>query len=341
MPIITVLGDIEPEKLGVTAPHEHIFADCRKVFGDFTDHPPGDLFEQKVDITNLGVLRRNHRALKDNLLLSDTDVARGELLQFRRAGGRTIVDLSADGMGRNPLELARLSGELGINIIAGCGYYKEPFHPDYIKHKPVRELALLIKNDICRGMEATGIRAGVIGEIGTSKEILPEEKKVLGAASIAQSETGTALFIHVDPWSENGVCVLDFLGAHGADLERTVICHADAQINTDYCRAVLDRGAMLEFDNFGKEYGGCGTGFAFARDIERIQLLKHFIDAGFIRQLLISTDICLKTDLRRYGGWGYDHILTNLVPVMAENGITKKHLKFLMEENPKKLLTIQ
>jgi len=340
MPVITVLGEIDPEELGVTAPHEHIFIDCRKVFDEFPDVATQSLAEQKVDITNLGILRRNHRALRDNLLLSDLNVARQELLEFKKAGGRTIVDLSTVGLGRDPARLRELSKDLGINIIVCCGYYKEKFHPGYVKEKTVDELARLMIADIRVGIDGTNVRAGVIGEIGTSREILPDEKKVLKAAAIAQVETGAPLSIHVDPWSENGREVLDILAGCNADLSRTVICHVDAKINPDYCKAILEKGAMMEFDNFGKEYGGDLTGLTFARDGDRIQALKKFIEMGFVSQLLISTDICLKTDLHRYGGWGYDHILTNLAPIMAKNGITQKQLNVIMVENPGRLFVI-
>ncbi len=341
MPVITVLGEIDPEELGITAPHEHILIDVRKVFEEFQEFSKQKFSKQKVDITNLGILRRNHRALKDNLILSDPNIARQELLEFKKAGGKTIVDLTTVGMGRDPVILRDISKELGINIITSCGYYKEKFYPSYVKEKTETELARLMIDEIQIGIDGTNIRAGIIGEIGTSEKILPSEKKVLKSAAIAQIETGVSLSIHVHPWIENGLEVLDILAKSNADLNRTIICHVDAKINLDYCKAIVKRGATIEFDNFGKEYSGDATGLTFTNDRERILSLKKIIEMGFISQILISTDICLKTDLHRYGGWGYDHILTNLVPVMVNNGITREHLQVIMVENPKRLLTAE
>ncbi len=340
MPVMTVLGEIAPEAMGITAPHEHIFVDCRKVFDECRQLAPENLSEQKVDITNLGILRRNHRALKDNLRLSEPEVARRELREFKKAGGGTIVELSTAGMGRAPLKLRELARELGINIIASCGFYKEKFYPDHIGKMSERELAGLMIDEIQNGIDGTDIRAGVIGEIGTSREISGREKTVLKAAAAAQAATGVALSIHLDPWARLGLEALDIAARAGADVRRTVICHVDAEIDLDYCIALAKRGAMIEFDNFGKEYSGDLTGLTFARDTERVRSVRKMIDLGFINNLLVSTDVCLKTDTRSYGGWGYDHILTNMVPVMLKNGITREHLQTIMAENPQRLFNI-
>ncbi|MDD5727872.1 MAG: TatD family hydrolase [Victivallales bacterium] len=340
IPVITVLGEIEPEKMGITAPHEHIFIDCRKVFDEF-ELPNSHAFtSQKVNITNLGILRRNHRALKDNLYLSEPEIARRELQKFKQAGGKTIVELSTGGMGREPLKLKELSRELGINIIAGCGFYKEKFHPDHVRKMSEEELAEVMISEIQNGMDGTDIRAGVIGEIGTSHTISGREMTMLKAAAAAQMATGAPLSIHLDPWARLGLDVLDILKSAGADLSRTVICHVDAEIDLDYCIALVKRGALIEFDNFGKEYCGDLTGLTFSRDIERVRGVKKMIDLDFTDRLLVSTDICLKTDLRSYGGWGYDHILSNMVPVMIKNGISEEHLNTIMRENPQKLFNM-
>ena len=341
MSVITVNGEINPEGLGITSIHEHILLDLRKKLDNFRNNDGTAPSNEKVDISNLYMLRRDHRALRDNLLLSDINLAIEELKEFKRAGGKTIVDMTNIGMGRDPIALQNISNMVDINIITGCGYYVEQLHPDYIKEKTENEIAQEMINDITVGIGKTDIRSGIIGEIGTSKEILPSEKKVLKAASIAQKETGVALSIHIDPWSKNGLEVLDILSTYDADFTRVIICHVDVDIDLNYCKAVVDKGATIEFDNFGKEYAGNKTGLVFMRDSERIKALKKIIDMGFISQLFVSTDICLKTDLLKYGGHGYAHILKNIIPLMLKEGITKKNIDTILIENPKKLLNIE
>jgi phosphotriesterase-related protein len=49
----------------------------------------------------------------------------------------------------------------------------------------------------------------------------------------------------------------------------------------------------------------------------------------------------LKTLLHSYGGWGYDHILSNIIPMMKDEGISVEDIDVLIKENPKKFLDIK
>jgi phosphotriesterase-related protein len=62
--------------------------------------------------------------------------------------------------------------------------------------------------------------------------------------------------------------------------------------------------------------------------------LKRLIDDGYKNQILLSCDVCLKTCLRTYGGWGYDHVLKNIVPMMEDEGISKEDIKLMLIDNP-------
>lgn len=79
----------------------------------------------------------------------------------------------------------------------------------------------------------------------------------------------------------------------------------------------------------------------FVRDIERVMAIKDLINSGYLSNILIACDVCLKTLLHRYGGWGYDHILNHIVPMMREQKITEEQIDVLLKENPKKLLNIE
>jgi phosphotriesterase-related protein len=48
----------------------------------------------------------------------------------------------------------------------------------------------------------------------------------------------------------------------------------------------------------------------------------------------------MKMRLHKYGGWGYDHILTNLVPYMKKAGITDEELRVLFFEAPQRFLDV-
>ena len=346
MPVTTVQGPKESGELGVTTPHEHILIDLRN---QFTYHPEATrtaYAEQKVNIRNLDVLSRDPYAVRDNLLMNDVRLAEAELLEFRKAGGDTVVDATSIGLGRDPEALFRISRATGLNVIAGCGYYTYDTHPRDMDARTVDQLAGEMLRDLTVGMQGTGIRAGVIGEIGTSVEIYPNEKKVLQAAAVAQRKTGAGLIVHTYPWGKRGLEALAILVGGGAEARKVSINHVDVELDLDYCASIAEAGAFFEFDNFGKEffidrrYRGFAGG-VFARDIERVKALGKLIAGGFLQRILMSCDVCLKTLLHRYGGWGYDHILSHIVPMMLDEGITRQQIDVILRENPRVFLDMK
>ena len=131
----------------------------------------------------------------------------------------------------------------------------------------------------------------------------------------------------------------DILLAASVSPERICISHIDVENREDYIYALLKKGVYVEFDNFGKEYyvrrevRNSGYGL-FVRDTERVSLMKRLIDDGYLSQILLSCDVCLKNLLHTYGGWGYDHLLTNVVPMMEDEGITAEDIQTLLITNP-------
>jgi phosphotriesterase-related protein len=87
------------------------------------------------------------------------------------------------------------------------------------------------------------------------------------------------------------------------------------------------------------EFGFAGG--VFARDIERVRAVKALADAGYLRNLLLANDVCLKTLLHKFGGWGYDHVLTHIVPMLLEEGLTEPQVDVLLRENPRRFLDVQ
>jgi len=345
MSIITVSGIVDESDLGVIAPHEHVFIDIRNQFSEFSEATKRALSEQEVSINNLDILSRNPYALKDNLVLNDIKTAEEELLYFKIAGGRTIVDATSIGIGRDPEALRDIAVKLGLNIIAGSGYYTQDTHPKDMNQRKVEEIAREIINDIREGISGTDIKAGVIGEIGTSEEIHPNEKKVLIASAKAQSETGVAIITHTYPWGKKGLEAINILEKNGANINKVSINHIDVEIDIEYCKKIMDSGAYIEFDDFGKEYfiDKRYRGFAggvFARDIERRDTIKKLIELAYIDKILLSCDICLKTLLHKYGGWGYDHILKNIIPMLKEKNITDDQISKLIKDNPKEFISV-
>lgn len=331
-----VCGELSRKDLGVVTTHEHVLLDLTAFYQELPVPGIEDPATQKVEMWNLGILSRDCYALKDNLLLDDEDVAIDELNRFKEAGGDTVVDASLPGIGRDPKALARIAKATGLNIIMGTGFYVGETHPAELATMTDEEVGDLMVKELVEGVD--GVRAGYIGEIGISEIFDDKERKVLRAAAIAQKKTGVAINVHINPWTVNGLEAADILLDAGVDPQRICISHIDVENREEYIFALLEKGVYVEFDNFGKEYyirrevRNSGYGL-FVHDTDRVKLLKKMIDKGYLRQVLLSCDLCLKNLMHKYGGWGYDHVLTNIVPMMQDEGITDEQISILLKDN--------
>jgi phosphotriesterase-related protein len=343
MNVTTVLGEVAPGDLGPTLPHEHLFIDLTNQFAWPSDPGRRALAAEPVQMSNLGVLRRNPYAVRDNMLVDDLDVCVDEVARFARLGGRTIVDCTSAGLKRRPLALREVAARTGVNVVAGCGYYTSDTHPaDMLSRSPASIADEMIR-DLTEGIDGTDVRAGVMGEIGTSAEIHPGERLALRGAALAFRTVPAAIHVHTYPWARVATDVADELIAGGVDPARIVINHLDVDIDPAYVRAVLDRGVVVELDCFGKEYpiDPGSVAFApapFATDVERIDLVLRILDWGFERQVLLTNDLCFKTMLCAYGGWGYGHILEHIVPLLRQRGVDNAMIERLVVGNPASVL---
>ena len=242
MSVMTVNGPLAADSLGVVSPHEHLLIDIRNQFTEFTGIARRARSEGKVCLENMDALSRNPYAVKDNLVMDDVALAEQELLRFKLAGGDTVVDATLTAIGRDPDALLSLSRATGVNVVAGCGHYTADTHPANMAHKTVAEIREEILHDLRHGMDATRVRAGVIGEIGTSAQIDPGEKKVLEAAAEAQLETGVGVIVHTYPWGQCGLDALEILCGKGVPPQKVSINHIDVEIDLNYCRQLLRAG---------------------------------------------------------------------------------------------------
>jgi phosphotriesterase-related protein len=337
--VVTVMGPIAPSAMGVTLPHEHLISDVSNYPPEPDSAVARALSRRPVDITLLGALKRNPHAVRDNLRLDDVELAIREASCFKRAGGNTIVEVTPIGVGRDARALRAISAATGLNVVMGTAYYDKVLQPPVVAQMSQGDIADVFVGELAEGVDGTGIRAGIIGELGLSSPIHPEEEKVLRAAACAQKETGAAISVHLF-FGREGKDALRILREEAADLERVIMCHVDNRLELDYHKALADSGATLEFDGFGIEWYTDQWDVYPPRDTERIATLARLLDAGYVSQLLLSQDIFTKMQLRQYGGWGYDHILTNVVPMFKRAGISETQVQVMMVHNPARLLAI-
>ncbi len=343
MSVQTVTGVVGKSDLGITTPHEHVFIELTAFFEEHYVEDCESPATAYVTMDKLGILNRDPYAIRDNLSMLDYETQKREILRFKKAGGKTIVDATLPGIGRDPEMLKKISEATGLNIVMGTGYYVYSTHPEEMKTMTESEIAELMIKEIEDGVGDTGIKAGVIGEIGISEVFNEEERRVLRASAIAHKKTGTKILVHINPWTTNGLEATKILLDEGVEPKNIAISHIDVTNDEDYIYKLLEMGVYVEFDNFGKEYyvdrevRNEGYGL-FVHDTERVALIKKMIDDGYKSQILLSCDVCLKTCLRTYGGWGYDHVLKNIVPMMEDEGISNEDINLMLIDNPANFL---
>jgi phosphotriesterase-related protein len=340
----TVLGAVDGEDLGVTLAHEHILMDGSALYSEPSASSDKGRSLKPVDWDVLSWLRYHPFENADNLRLLDEALMTNEVQYFKAAGGRTIVDQGNNGLGRDVNALARVSRVTGLNVIMGSGYYTANSLNPAVYAKSVEQMTEEIVKDITEGVGDTGIKSGLIGEIGTSWPIHEFEKKSLLAAAKAQQATGAPINVHPGRHPLGPITAARILVDAGADMTRVAFSHIDGRVRTHEGRLELARlGCYIEYDLFG--YEGHFPVFAglepidLPNDTTRIYEIRDLMEAGHLNQVLISHDIVCKTKLVRYGGWGYAHILNYVVPMMLKRGMSREVIDTIVIENPRRFFS--
>jgi phosphotriesterase-related protein len=263
--------------------------------------------------------------------LNDYALTVNEVKHFSQAGGTTLVDVTNRDLGRNPLGLQRVATETGVNIVMGCGWYREPFYRQEIYEKRTDQVAEDMVREIEKGIDDTGVRPGIIGEIGCDRNFIsPAEERSFRAAARAHKRTGLTITTHVVRCPA-GLDQLDLLEEEGVDLRRVIIGHCCTYPDPAYHEAVARRGAFVEFDTIRSS-----AAWDIAARVEYVMLL---VKKGYLKQVLLSQDVCMKSHLHAYGGNGYDYVLKDFVPRLLRAGLSQEQIHILLAENPVVALT--
>ncbi|MFC6988047.1 hypothetical protein ACFQJD_03670 [Haloplanus sp. GCM10025708] len=195
--VVTVDGQIPPEELGVTTTHEHVIFDMSRGWYN----QPGSSYKRRmanepVTMENLGYVRQNMMAHRDNLLMDSFDEAVEEVSHFYNAGGDTIVDVTPKNTGGDPEQVRAIARATGVQFVHGTSFYTRAAHPDRIDSMSVDDVEAEFVSDVRNGIDDTDVRAGLIGEIGVSGTIHEAEEKVLRAGARAALRTGAPVNVH-------------------------------------------------------------------------------------------------------------------------------------------------
>jgi len=314
MGVNTVLGPIHPEQIGIASMHEHILWSS-----------PGWQFSPEA-----------------NELFNPPEIFQriyNELIDYKEAGGQTIVDCTGIGLGRDIEFNVFLAKSSGVNIVASTGFWDSIRVMHYFLTKGIDYLTDLFVKELTRGMGTTNVKAGVI-KVGNGKErMTPFEEMTYRAAARASRATGAAIITHGIQFA---IKQTEILLEEKVDPEKVVISHCDSGNALDFERdkCLAEKGFNVGYDLVGIEPEWSLQPFAMS-DSKRVELCKAFIEAGYAKKLIISCD----HDGCRIGlvycgtpPHGYSYLLKNFVPRLRSAGISEETIRLLLIENPKRIL---
>jgi phosphotriesterase-related protein len=309
---MTVTGPVAPGDLGATLGHEHLYVDLSAVSG------------------------------REDNVVTDARLVAEELKYLRAAGGRTVVEVTPEGVGRDPVKLREISEASGVTVVSGIAFYAENTHPAWVRGASVGRIADYFVRQIEEG--AGGVRAGVIGELFSHNGTRPApgeyrldelETRVFRAAAQAQRRTGVGLTTHAS-LGRGGHAQLDVLEAAGADLRRVCVGHCDAHWHEGpdedlaYYLPILERRAFCGFDLVGWT--------ELAPDEVRADRVAALARLGYAERLLLATDTCRRSHLRAFGGRGFDFLWADFLPRLRRRGVTEAQIEAMLVTAPRRLL---
>lgn len=304
--IRTVLGDIPAAEAGNCYAHEHLIIDDSYV-----------------------------TALYPDFRLACVDKAVSELVQFRKAGGKTLVDSMPADCGRNVLKMAKLARRAEVNIVIPTGVHLAKYYPPahWSSTYSEAECAQLFIADISEGIDAgdyggpiirrTPHRAGVIKVASGGPRLDEREKKLFRAAALAHHETGCPILTHTEQ-GEAGIEQIELLVKAGVNIRHVVLSHTDRKPDLDYHRSMLRLGVNLEYDSAFRWKEGNPT-----RDL-LLALLPEFPD-----QLMLGMDAARRSYWKCYGGSpGMTYLLSTFRKELLDAGLPEPSVSRLFRDNP-------
>jgi len=255
--------------------------------------------------------------------MQDVELMADEMKQAKDEGIACIVDGGHADMGRDINFLRQISMKSGLPIVAGAGFYTQPFYPKEISAWSETQ----IFDALVKQVETEPV--GAFGEIGSWDYITPDERKVFRAVGRAHVATNLPIFTHTGIPGKSAMEQLDIFEDAGVKPQHVVIGHlgnlTDPKVEVQ--KAICKRGAFIGFDRQG------GPG-----DAQQVPMVMALIEAGYSKNLMFSADLSSRAQTHHGGGAGYAKTLTVFVPKLKAAGANEEVLNTIMVDNPRRFL---
>jgi phosphotriesterase-related protein len=255
--------------------------------------------------------------------MQDLDYMVEEMKIAKGEGISCIVDGGHPDMGRDINFLRQVSERSGLPIVAGAGFYTQPFYP--------KEISTMSEEQVFQALlkQVETEPVGVFGEIGSWDYITKDERKVFRAVGRASVATNLPIFTHTGIPGKSALEQLDLLEDAGVDPKKVVIGHVGNLVdpNVEIHRAICRRGAFIGFDRQGSQ-----------GDAQQVPLVMKLIEAGYADNLMFASDLSNIAQTKKGNGPGYARTLTVFVPKLKAAGASDEVLRQIMQDNPRRFL---
>jgi phosphotriesterase-related protein len=309
----TALGDVEPDQLGRTDYHEHLFQVSPLLPGEELD---------------------------------DEDASREEARLLRTAGIAAMIDATPIALGRNPEAAARISAAVDLAVVLTTGAHREAQYPEehWLRQCSAERLTARFVEELQRGMAAHDgpadgpvarsldgqpIRAGVLKAGIGYWSISAFEHRVLEAVAAAHVATGAPVMVHLEHGSA-ALEVVELLARLEVSADRVVLAHIDRNPDPGLHTEIAECGAYLGYD-----------GMARTRewpDSVIVDCIDRVAAAGRADRILVGGDVARRSRYIAYGGMpGLAYLPTRFLPRLER--IDRDNLvDLVLEQNPARLL---
>ena len=319
----TILGDIDPNKLGVTDCHDHL-------------------------IKNGGPESHEH---KDFIMLS-VDAAIKECEAFYKLGGRSICIMDPPNVGRDVLKTLEIAKamENKVNLIMCTGFHKAAFYDKYcswLAEVPVDEIVKLMVAEVNEGMDIYNYngpfvkrgsaKAGMI-KAGTGYAAIDRlELKALEIAARTSIETGCPILVH----TQLGTMAYEaakYMISFGANPRKIQLSHLNKNPDKYYYEKIItELNVTLCFDGPDR--------VKYYSDATLAENIKWLVDRGYSKNITLALDAGRILYQENYGiekgKWcfGFPYLFERFIPLLRRIGVTNDQIIDMLVNNPKEILT--
>lgn len=297
--LITTLGKLSADKLGMILPHEHIFVDLGPIEAE--SYKTADVDEVVA-------------------------VMQPEIEKIKAQEITALVECTPVGVGRRADIDKAVSLATNFPVVVPTGIYREPWVPQWAHDMGEEALKEWMISELTGEIEESGVQAAWIKVSAGDDDMTACEAKILRAAAKAGQATNAIIGSH----TIRGRVVrdqLDLIEATGYTAERFIWIHTQAEPDFALHLEMAQRGCWIEYDNIGS---------GPENDAQLVAWIVRLLDAGFGNQLLLSHDRGWYDPSKPQGGVPkpYTPLIADFLPALRQAGVDESTILTLTQTNP-------